>query len=102
VSEGINVDVNELRASAAAVRAIAEDLQQPMTTAVQSCSTAAGQLAGWEVGTSLQLLSTQWSPVLAGVRAKLEDTATELDGTAQGHEWTDHAIWQLMRGGQPR
>ncbi|QKW23942.1 hypothetical protein HUT16_36920 [Kitasatospora sp. NA04385] len=97
MSEQIRVDPAELRASAAAVRSIGEELQPPATGATDSSRTTAGELAGWSVGAELQSLADGWAPALGRLSERLADTASALEASAQGHEWNNDQIaetWQ--------
>ncbi|MFJ1796577.1 hypothetical protein [Kitasatospora griseola] len=91
------MDPAELRASAAAARTIGEELQPPSTTATASSRTAAGELTGWSIGPELQNLADGWDPTLGKLRERLTTTAAALEGSAQGHEWTDDQIADTWR-----
>jgi hypothetical protein len=98
VSETFNVNVDELRASASFARSIGNELGGPIGTALKDNAGAEAQLAGWSIGPALERIGTDWAPALAALHARLTDTAANLEATAQGHEWTDHSIADLMKG----
>ncbi|MER5641912.1 type VII secretion target [Kitasatospora sp. NPDC002227] len=98
MSETFNVNVDELRASASFARSIGDELGGPIDTALKDNAGAEAQLAGWSMGLALEQLGADWAPALAALRARLTDTAANLEATAQGHEWTDHSIADLTKG----
>ncbi|MFD8565967.1 type VII secretion target [Streptomyces sp. NPDC059639] len=89
MSQETHVDPAELRASAKAADAIAEDLKAPADKAVREADTAGGSLSGWSFGSALQELSASWKPALDGLQARARAGATNLRSSADGHEWND-------------
>ncbi|GAA2144809.1 hypothetical protein GCM10009760_32740 [Kitasatospora kazusensis] len=95
---GLRVDAAELRASAGFARTAGEELGGPVDAALRDNSVATARLAGWSIGPALERIGADWAPALAALRARLADTAASLEAAAQGHEWTDHSVAELMTG----
>ncbi|MCX5213060.1 hypothetical protein OG689_27955 [Kitasatospora sp. NBC_00240] len=91
----IKVDPAALRASAGLARAIGEELAMPFESVIRTGSAAAALLAGWSVADELGEMSKGWAPTFTKIRERIKNTATNLDATADGHEWNDQAIAQL-------
>ncbi|MFJ4716060.1 type VII secretion target [Streptomyces sp. NPDC088785] len=89
MSNETHVDPAELRASAKAADALADDLKGPADKAVKESDTAGGSLSGWAFGSALQEVSTSWKPALDGLRARVRAGAANLRASADGHEWND-------------
>jgi uncharacterized protein YukE len=89
MSNETHVDPAELRASAKAADAIADDLRGPADRAVKEADTAGGSLSGWSFGSALQEVSSSWKPALNGLEARARAGATNLRSSADGHEWND-------------
>ncbi|MER5947731.1 type VII secretion target [Streptomyces sp. NPDC001904] len=89
MSDETQVDPAELRASAKAADAIADDLKGPASKAVKEADTAGGSFSGWSFGSALQEISTSWKPALDGLEARARAGAANLRSSADGHEWND-------------
>ncbi|MYW69538.1 hypothetical protein GTY65_36550 [Streptomyces sp. SID8379] len=89
MSKETHVDPVELRASAKAADAIAEDLKGPADKAVKEADTAGSSLSGWSFGSALTSIATSWKPALDGLHARTKAGAANLRSSADGHEWND-------------
>ncbi|BAJ26678.1 MULTISPECIES: hypothetical protein [Kitasatospora] len=85
----LSVDPNELRASAAAARTLAEEFGPPSAAAPAAALGAAGELAGWPLGPALAALAHGWEPVLRALAAEPAASADALEASACGHERND-------------
>ncbi|MEV0094337.1 type VII secretion target [Streptomyces sp. NPDC050738] len=94
MSEETHVDPAELRASAGAADAIADDMRGPADGAVKEAGAAGSSLAGWSFGPALTNVSTSWKPALDGLHARTKAGAANLRSSADGHEWNDQRTGQ--------
>ncbi|MET9291310.1 hypothetical protein [Streptomyces sp. NPDC003077] len=88
------VDPAELRASAQAEDAIADDMKEPNDKAVSTSKDAAQALTGWAAGKALQQLADSWKPSLDGMHARAKAGANNLRATASGHEWNEEDTYR--------
>ncbi|MFH8404312.1 hypothetical protein ACH4FX_05990 [Streptomyces sp. NPDC018019] len=88
------VDPAELRASAQAEDAIADDMKDPNNKAISTTKDAARALQGWAVGTALQQIADSWKPSLDGMHARAKAGANNLRASASGHEWNEHDTYR--------
>ncbi|MFH8345139.1 hypothetical protein [Streptomyces sp. NPDC018045] len=88
------VDPAELRASAQAEDAIADDMKAPNNKALSTSKDAARSLQGWSIGTALQQVADSWKPSLDGMRARAKSGANNLRASASGHEWNEQDTYR--------
>ncbi|MFJ6212622.1 hypothetical protein ACIQGZ_04710 [Streptomyces sp. NPDC092296] len=89
MSQGIDVDPAELRASAHAADAIAQDMAAPDDKAVRETAAAAQAMTGWTIGPALDQVATGWKPALQGMHDRVTTGAANLRACADGHEWNE-------------
>ncbi|OKH99707.1 hypothetical protein A6A06_21715 [Streptomyces sp. CB02923] len=88
------VDPAELRASAQAEDAIADDMKDPNKKAISTSKDAAQALQGWAVGAALQQIVDSWKPSLDGMHARAKTGANNLRASASGHEWNERDTYR--------
>ncbi|GAA3160711.1 MULTISPECIES: type VII secretion target [Streptomyces] len=94
MSGKLTVAPEELRASAHAQDAIADDLKKPCGKAVSDSAAAGDSLHGWSVASSLHMISETWQPALDGLQKRLKTGAGNLRDTAENHEWNEQWVDQ--------
>lgn len=92
MSQKLNVDPSELRASAGACDDIAQHMKGPADKAVEEAQTAGASLTGWSIGPALTEIAASWKPALAGLHARVQAGADSLRATAKNHEWNEHRV----------
>lgn len=86
------IQPTDLRASAGIAKSLGEELGTPIQNAVNTGSTASGQLTGWSIAGGLSQLGTSWSQPLGDLQQRLASTATNLNANAAAHEHNDRAV----------
>lgn len=94
MSQKLNVDPAELRASAGACDDIADDMKGPADKAVQEAGTAGSSLTGWSVGPALTEISGSWKPALDGLHSRVRAGGDNLRATAKNHDWNEQRVEQ--------
>ena len=89
---GLRVRPEQLRASAQAADAIAEDLVRPIEKAVTTSTSAGSTLSGWSIAGELGEMAASWKGALSGLHRRLEAGADNLRRSAQQHEWNDKLV----------
>jgi uncharacterized protein YukE len=92
VSQKLNVNPAELRASAGACDDIARDMKDPADKAVQEAQTSGGSLTGWSIGPALTELATSWKPALDGLHSRVQAGGDNLRATAKSHDWNENRV----------
>lgn len=92
MSQKLNVDPAELRASAEACDDIAHDMKEPAGKAVQEAQTSGGSLSGWSIGPALTEIATSWKPALDGLRSRIQVGGDNLRATAKNHDWNEKRV----------
>ncbi|AUY50683.1 hypothetical protein [Streptomyces sp. CB01881] len=82
----------DLRASAGIVKSLGEELGAPVQNAVNTSTTASGQLTGWSIAGGLGQLGSGWAKPLGALRQRLADTASNLNANADAHAHNDQAV----------
>lgn len=88
----------ELRASAQAADAVAEELKPPMGRAVTQSSAAARAMDGWTVGSAIDDIARSWERALDGLHTRVRAGAANLRKSADGHEWNERLVTSDLEG----
>jgi hypothetical protein len=94
MSGNLKVSPAELRASAHAADAIAQDMKAPNDKAVAETASAADSMTGWTLGAALREISDSWKPALQGLHDRTAAGAANLRKSADGHEWNEDLVSQ--------
>lgn len=89
MSQKLNADPTELRASAGACDDIARTMKEPADKAVKETETARSSLTGWSVGKALGEIASSWKPALDGLHPRARTGGENLRSCADNHEWNE-------------
>ncbi|WP_055590277.1 type VII secretion target [Streptacidiphilus griseoplanus] len=92
MSQDVAVNPADLRASASAADAIAEEMKEPNDRAVAETAAAARTMSGWPLAAALDQLATGWKSALQGMHDRVTAGAGNLRSCADGHEWNDDLV----------
>ncbi|MFI2611652.1 hypothetical protein [Kitasatospora sp. NPDC018619] len=88
----IVVQPTDLRASAGIAKALSDELDKPVQSALTTSTTVSTRLTGWSISAGLGQLGTGWAKPLGDLRQRLVDTASNLNANAAAHEHREQAI----------
>ncbi|MFR9674671.1 hypothetical protein [Streptomyces sp. TR06-5] len=94
MSQGLNADPTELRASAGACDDIAHTMKEPADKAIKEADTAGGSLTGWSIGAALGEIAASWKPALDGLHARTRAAGDNLRSCAKNHDWNEQRASQ--------
>lgn len=98
MSDGLNISVSELYASAGAASGLVSDLQGPLRTAIDDIAAAGSAFRAWDERGRIEAVSTGWGDALTTLKDHLSEHANGLRLLADGHSVTEADVRDCFVG----